>query len=92
MKELDDFARDQPMKPLDKAVWWMEYVIRNNGNKYLNSDLIGKRFFYHMFQPDVMGVLIITLIVISILTFKTLKFLLLCLLFHKKGQVKNKKC
>nr|ATN96017.1 UDP-glucuronosyl transferase 343B2 [Aphis gossypii] len=33
--------RDQPMKPLDRAVYWIEYVIRNDGAKYLKSDSIG---------------------------------------------------
>lgn len=32
--------RDQPMKPLDQAIYWLEYVIRNNGANYLISDSI----------------------------------------------------
>lgn len=31
---------DQPMKPLDRAVYWVEYVIRNGGAKHLVSDSI----------------------------------------------------
>lgn len=30
--------RDQLMKPLDRAIYWLEYVIRNNGANYLISD------------------------------------------------------
>lgn len=33
--------RDQPMKPLDRAVYWVEYVIRNGGAKHLKSDSVG---------------------------------------------------
>lgn len=28
------------MKPLDRAIYWIEYVIRNDGAKYLISDSI----------------------------------------------------
>uniref|UniRef100_A0A2S2P224 UDP-glucuronosyltransferase n=2 Tax=Schizaphis graminum TaxID=13262 RepID=A0A2S2P224_SCHGA len=30
--------KDQPMKPLDRAVYWVEYVIRNGGAEHLKSD------------------------------------------------------
>ncbi|VVC33706.1 UDP-glucuronosyl/UDP-glucosyltransferase [Cinara cedri] len=33
--------RDQPMKPLDRAVYWIEYVVRHGGAKHLKSDSIG---------------------------------------------------
>ncbi|KAL5242714.1 hypothetical protein ACI65C_010124 [Semiaphis heraclei] len=32
---------DQPMKPLDRAVYWVEYVIRHGGAGHLKSDSIG---------------------------------------------------
>lgn len=28
---------DQPMTGLEKAIWWIEYVIRNNGAPYLQN-------------------------------------------------------
>jgi len=33
--------KDQPMKPLDRAVYWVEYVIRHGGAGHLKSDSIG---------------------------------------------------
>ncbi|XP_025198939.1 LOW QUALITY PROTEIN: 2-hydroxyacylsphingosine 1-beta-galactosyltransferase-like, partial [Melanaphis sacchari] len=33
--------KDQPMTPLDRAIYWIEYVIRNDGAKYLKSSSIG---------------------------------------------------
>lgn len=33
--------RDQPMKPLDRAIYWIEYVIRNDGAQYLKAESIG---------------------------------------------------
>ncbi|KAL5242631.1 hypothetical protein ACI65C_010041 [Semiaphis heraclei] len=33
--------RDQPMNPLDRAIYWIEYVIRNDGAQYLKAESIG---------------------------------------------------
>lgn len=33
--------RDHPMKPIDQAIYWIEYVIRNGGAKHLKSESIG---------------------------------------------------
>lgn len=35
MKNLKAIAADQPMSALEKAVWWIEYVLRHNGAKHL---------------------------------------------------------
>lgn len=32
--------KDQSMKPIDRAIYWIEYVIRNDGAKYLKSNSI----------------------------------------------------
>ncbi|XP_054475185.1 UDP-glucuronosyltransferase 2A1-like [Anoplopoma fimbria] len=37
MQRLSRLNRDQPMKPLDKAVFWIEYVIRYKGARHLQS-------------------------------------------------------
>ncbi|CAH0759694.1 unnamed protein product [Diatraea saccharalis] len=34
---LRTLMRDQPQSPLDRAVWWIEYVIRHGGAKHLRS-------------------------------------------------------
>lgn len=31
------FLRDQPDKPLDRAIWWIEYVIRNPDLSHMKS-------------------------------------------------------
>jgi len=38
IKKLRDLVYDQPMAPREKAIWWIEYVIRHNGAKH---------FYYH---------------------------------------------
>ncbi|XP_053687356.1 UDP-glucosyltransferase 2-like [Sabethes cyaneus] len=37
MKRRSRFFRDQPEKPLNRALWWMEYVIRNPDMNHLKS-------------------------------------------------------
>lgn len=34
---LRELIQDQPMKPLERAVWWTEYVLRHGGAKHLRS-------------------------------------------------------
>ncbi|CAG9854774.1 unnamed protein product [Phyllotreta striolata] len=43
---------DQPMTGVDKAVWWIEYVIRHNGAKHLRSQGADMSF-YEYFMIDV---------------------------------------
>ncbi|KAK4872740.1 hypothetical protein RN001_014769 [Aquatica leii] len=45
IKELAKLALDQPMSGLEKAVWWIEYVIRHNGTKHLRSPLLDIPFY-----------------------------------------------
>ncbi len=35
MIELKNILEDQPMKPLERAVWWTEYVLRQRDTKHL---------------------------------------------------------
>lgn len=50
--------RDQPMKPLDRAVYWVEYVIRNGGAGHLKSHSVGLNDFQY-FAFDVSSVLLV---------------------------------
>lgn len=36
IRKLRNLVYDQPMSSIEKAVWWTEYVIRNNGTGHLN--------------------------------------------------------
>ncbi|KAL1764862.1 UDP-glucuronosyltransferase 2B31-like [Sigmodon hispidus] len=57
---LSRIQHDQPIKPLDKTIFWIEYVMRNKGAKHLlpaPHDLTW--FQYH--SLDVIGFLLICL-------------------------------
>lgn len=64
MKELDEFAKDQPIQPLKKAIWWIEYILRHNGTKHLRGSFSGKPFYQHMFQPDVLLIFTLLLLIL----------------------------
>lgn len=36
MKQLSRRMKDQPQSPMERAVFWIEYVIRNNGSQFLS--------------------------------------------------------
>ncbi|XP_036000201.1 UDP-glucuronosyltransferase 2B31 isoform X2 [Fundulus heteroclitus] len=38
MKELSSLHRDQPMKPLDRAMFWIEFVMRHKGAAHLRTE------------------------------------------------------
>ncbi|KAK1892162.1 UDP-glucuronosyltransferase 2B19 [Dissostichus eleginoides] len=38
MRVLSNLHRDQPMKPLDKAMFWIEFVMRNKGAAHLRTE------------------------------------------------------
>lgn len=55
--------KDQPMKPLDRAIYWIEYVIRNDGAQYLKSDSIGLNTAqYFLFDVTLFLLLLTTII------------------------------
>jgi len=67
--------RDQPMNPLDTAIWWTHYVLRHKGAPHMR--VAGREldfFTYH--SLDVLGTLFIALVIIlSIISICVVKFL-----------------
>lgn len=64
--------RDQPQKPLDRAIWWIEFVLRNPSPEHFRSPVLDLGFFrsnlYDIFivifivAPITIGILLVTLI------------------------------
>ncbi|XP_008186378.1 UDP-glucuronosyltransferase 2C1 [Acyrthosiphon pisum] len=70
--KLSKIFHDQPMKPLDKAVYWIEYVIRHNGAHHLKT--AGNQLNWIQYLSiDVMLVLLSTMFLILIISFYTMK-------------------
>ncbi|RZC42691.1 2-hydroxyacylsphingosine 1-beta-galactosyltransferase-like [Asbolus verrucosus] len=65
LEEISDLL-EQPLKPLDKAVWWVEYVIRHKGAEHLRSPLVDIPFYqYYLF--DVIIFLVLFSVMVAIL-------------------------
>lgn len=76
MKQLADFAADQPMTGLQRAVWWTEYALRHNDTSHLKAPWASS-WFYHEFHLDVVAVLFVVAVIVFI------TFVKICKLFVK---------
>lgn len=60
--KLRETVNDQPMKPVEKAVWWVEYCIRHKGMKHLSYS--GKDVpFYQRYMLDFMAIALLTFLI-----------------------------
>lgn len=63
-KELSQLIRDEPMNPLERAAFWVEYVLRHNGAKHLKSPAKNLNFLQFNYL-DVIAILAICLYVVA---------------------------
>lgn len=82
MQRLSRLHRDQPMKPLDHAMFWIEFVMRNKGAAHLRTESYKMSWFtYH--SVDVIATLLaIVLLIILVITF-AVRFLW-CKVFRRR--------
>lgn len=73
------------MKPLDKAMWWIEYVIRHKGAEHLRSPVVEMSWF-KLLSLDVITFLVGSLILVLITTAYLLKIVLS---IFKKNKIKS---
>lgn len=55
--------RDQPEKPIDRAVWWVEYVLRHPDCSHLQSP-VKELGFIRGNSLDLYGLLIVTVLIV----------------------------
>uniref|UniRef100_A0A8C5L2X7 UDP glucuronosyltransferase 2 family, polypeptide A1 n=1 Tax=Jaculus jaculus TaxID=51337 RepID=A0A8C5L2X7_JACJA len=84
---LSRIHHDQPMKPLDRAVFWIEFVMRHKGAKHLRVAAHDLTWFqYH--SLDVLGFLLTCVAAAIFLVAKCCLFF--CLKFGKIGKKKKR--
>ncbi|XP_037543892.1 UDP-glucuronosyltransferase 1A5 [Nematolebias whitei] len=74
MQRLSRLHKDQPVSPMDKAIFWVEYVIRHKGARHLRTEAY-KMPWYSYYCLDVLLFFITVMAVIVLSVLATFKFL-----------------
>uniref|UniRef100_U3KM06 UDP-glucuronosyltransferase n=1 Tax=Oryctolagus cuniculus TaxID=9986 RepID=U3KM06_RABIT len=85
--KLSRIHHDQPMKPLDRAVFWVEFVMRHKGAKHLRPAVHDLSWF-QAHSLDVIGFLLAC--VAAVIIFVTKCLLFYCQQFGNTGKKKKK--
>ncbi|XP_059808456.1 UDP-glucuronosyltransferase 2C1-like [Hypanus sabinus] len=72
MKKLSALHRDQPVSPMERAVFWIEYVARHKGAGHLRSESY-RLPWYVYYCVDVMVFLLIMFFMVTVLVIVALK-------------------
>ena len=79
MAELSRRFRDRPMKPVDTAMWWTEYLLRHGDTSHLRPKSIYQSWYTRR-MLDVYAVILGLFLAIAFSLYKILRVLLrLCL-------------
>lgn len=73
--KLSSLYRDRPEHPLDKAAFWIEYVIRHNGARHMQSSAVYLNVFQYYMVDVLAFILAIVFVIVKIIavTCKQLK-------------------
>lgn len=80
---------DQPIKPIDLAVYWVEHVIKYNGAEHLRCASLDLEW-YQREMIDIIGFLILLLLTGTTILYYSVKKIC-CLFSKKKTQVSKHK-
>ncbi|XP_030763758.1 UDP-glucuronosyltransferase 1-7-like [Sitophilus oryzae] len=89
--KFDALMKDQPQDGLEKAVWWIEYVIRHRGAKHLRSTAVDLPWWKYL-MLDVFALILAIVLATVFIFYFILKFLFkfVSKLFKKKSTIKKK--
>uniref|UniRef100_A0A667YZ80 Uncharacterized protein n=1 Tax=Myripristis murdjan TaxID=586833 RepID=A0A667YZ80_9TELE len=83
MQMLSRLHRDQPMKPLDRAMFWIEFVMRHKGASHLRTESY-KMSKIQYYCIDVAAFLLAVVLLIAIIFISILRFLWQTLFYRDK--------
>lgn len=86
MQRLSRLHRDQPMAPMDQAVFWVEYVMRHKGAPHLRTEAY-QMPWYSYYCLDVLLLLLTALTVLLLSTCAMFRFL--CCRSKRKTKTKQ---
>lgn len=65
MLRLNQLVTDAPQTPRDRAVWWIEYVMRHRGTNHLRSSWDKLSWFQYLLMDVMLSIVLATLSVIT---------------------------
>ncbi|KAG7245503.1 hypothetical protein INR49_010954, partial [Caranx melampygus] len=74
MQRLSRLHRDQPMKPLEKAVFWIEYVVKHKGARHLQTQSHKMSWFVYN-SVDVIATLLLVVLLITFICISIVRLL-----------------
>ncbi|CAO2639497.1 UDP-glucuronosyltransferase 2B15 [Lemmus lemmus] len=80
---LSTIHHDQPMKPLDRVIFWIEFIMRHKGAKHLRP-LAHNLTWYQYHSLDVIGFLLACVAAIAFISMKS--FIFIYQMFVKTGK------
>ncbi|XP_062406032.1 UDP-glucuronosyltransferase 1-2-like [Sardina pilchardus] len=83
MQRLSRLHRDQPMQPLDRAMFWIEFVMRHKGAAHLRTESY-KMPWYSYHSVDVVVLLLAVVISVVVISFVVIRYTCCKLLGMKK--------
>jgi glucuronosyltransferase len=86
-QRLSRIFRDQPLTPLQQAVYWTEYVIRHKGAPHLRSAVLDLTWYQYLLL-DVIAVLSLAIVSLLLILFLVCR-VILKKLFKRKSQREN---
>ncbi|XP_033181635.1 UDP-glucuronosyltransferase 2A1-like [Mastacembelus armatus] len=79
MQRLSRLHRDQPMKPLDRAIFWIEFVMRHGGAAHLRTESYTLPWYSYHSVDVILFLLTVALLILFILVGLVLSCCRLCL-------------
>lgn len=67
MKKLSTILRDTPSSPLDKAIWWTEYVLRHHGADHLKPSSLDLYWFQFILLDVIVTIFIVIVIIVLLI-------------------------
>lgn len=83
--------RDQKETPIERALWWVDYVARNEDVSFLKSGQLMRMGYFVKYSIDVIAFLLGVLLVAVLVTLKVVCLLVKCFRRRNKGGKSGKK-
>ena len=70
MRKVSELMRDQKERPMDRAIYWIEYVIRHQGAQHLRSPAR----YLNVFERDLIDIYLTTFVSVSFIIYVCFRF------------------